>query len=163
MELVKIEGFDKYFISKSGEVFSKHGKNEMALKKHINKGGYEFVVLSKQNKSHTRLVHRLVANAFIKNPDKKRCINHLNEIKTDNNVENLKWCNHTENNNYGNRTKKAIDSISKPVLQKSMSGTPVKVWKSISEAIKFGGFNSHITCVCNGKRKQSNGYFWEFI
>ena len=88
-----IKGFDGlYQISNLGNVKSlkrKYRKNEIFIKKHKDKNGYTFVALSKNNISKNFLVHRLVAQAFIPNPDNLLEINHKNEIKDDNRVENL--------------------------------------------------------------------------
>jgi hypothetical protein len=67
---------------------------EKILKPHINKSGYCSLDLGKKNK---HLLHRIVANAFIPNPDNKPCVNHLNGIKSDNKFDNLEWCTYSEN------------------------------------------------------------------
>ena len=81
---------------------------EKTLKLRIDKDGYYRVILSKNSKPKMFLVHRLVAQAFIPNPNNLPEINHKNEIKTDNRVENLEWCTQLYNLHYGNRAKKYL-------------------------------------------------------
>lgn len=75
---------------------------------HKNTGGYCIVVLSKNSKSKQFLIHRLVAQAFIPNPDNLPEVNHIDEDKTNNKVDNLEWCDRKYNINYGTRTERAV-------------------------------------------------------
>ena len=106
-EWINIDGFSNYFVNNIGEILSlprkgNHFKKPKLIKQSIDKYGYKVVgMVDDDKKKHTLKVHRLVAKAFIPNPDNLPCINHKNEIKTDNRVENLEWCNVSYNNNYG--------------------------------------------------------------
>jgi hypothetical protein len=86
---------------------------EKILKPHINKSGYCSLDLGKRNK---HLLHRIVANAFIPNPDNKPCVNHLNGIKSDNRFDNLEWCTYSENEKHSYRVlgKKANCNLKEP-------------------------------------------------
>ena len=104
MEIWKdIEGYEGlYKISNLGRVKSLNYNNtgkERILKLGGNRGNYPQVELGKNGERRTCLVHRLVAEAFIPNPDNKPCVDHINTIKTDNRVENLRWVTRKENAN----------------------------------------------------------------
>lgn len=79
---------------------------EKILHQGQSKGGYSMVRLYDGAVGETRFVHRLVSEAFIPNPNNYPCVNHKNEIKTDNRVENLEWCTTSYNCNYGTRNKR---------------------------------------------------------
>lgn len=110
----EIKGFDgNYSASTKGRVKSNgllKGKNSKVriLKTEMSKKGYLRVGLTKDGKQKKYLVHRLVAIAFLDNPNNLPEVNHRNEIKTDNRVENLEWMSRRDNMNYGDRTKKAV-------------------------------------------------------
>lgn len=99
-----------YYVTTDGHIIStKKFKKEkiILLEQTINSSGYLSVSLYKNNKTKTHRVHRLVAQAFIPNPENKPQINHKNENKLDNCVENLEWCTLEYNINYGTRNERA--------------------------------------------------------
>lgn len=99
MEIWKtIEGFENYSVSTYGRV--RKTKTKKIMHQQIN-NGYLYIRLNKDNKRVPLRVHRLVAQAFIPNPDNCPCVNHKDENKTNNCVENLEWCTHKYNLNYG--------------------------------------------------------------
>ena len=161
---MKIEGYENYEVTCSGEVINTTtGK---VLKPFNNGWGYLYVSLSKNGKVKKYKVHRLVAEAFIPNPLNLPCINHKDENPLNNNVENLEWCTHEYNNNYGThneRISKAMKNgkTSKTVLQLRMDGSLVCVWPSVNEIYrKLGYFYGNISQCCRGERHSAYGYKW---
>ena len=96
MKQVDIKGFEDYQITDNGLVWSK--KRNVFLKPSLS-AGYNHVILCNDGKQKTFLVHRLVAEAFIPNPENKPCVDHINGDRTDNSVENLRWVTPRENSN----------------------------------------------------------------
>lgn len=128
-------------------------KKEKILKSSINNKGYLQVCLTKNNKKHTKKIHRLVAESFIPNPNNLSQINHKDKNKQNNNITNLEWCGCEYNVNY---------SLAKPILQYK-SNKLVKEWKSISQIQKTLGYStSFISKCCKHKCKQAYGYTWEY-
>lgn len=125
--------------------------------------GYFHVTLFKDGIRKQFKVHRLVAMAFIPNPNNFSQINHRNEITTDNRVENLEWCDASYNSNFGSRIDRIKKKQEKAVYQYSVDGTLIKIWRSASEIQRSTGmYQSFITDTCNGKHKLSYGYIWSY-
>ena len=101
---IKIEGYDNYSVSSEGRV--RNDKTGYILKPLLDTGGYCQVKLCPNNRRVS--LHRLVANAFIPNPDNLPQVNHRNEDKTDNRVDNLEWCTPSYNINYGTCVERGI-------------------------------------------------------
>lgn len=158
-----IEGFENlYAITDNGKVWSY--KSKKYLSACIDGSGYLFVALRKNKKTYFKKIHRLVAEAFIQNPYKLPEVNHKNEDKTDNRVENIEWSSVKHNRSYGTRGERISESKKKPVVQKTLYGATVFVWNSALEAKLIGGFNNVSISKCaNGKKKTHKGYKWEFI
>lgn len=100
MEWKRIPGFERYSVSTDGQVKSHHGKEKILVQRD-NGSGYKKVYLSMPYEKRNMLVHRLVALAFIPNPNNLPFINHKDENPSNNNVDNLEWCDAKYNNNYG--------------------------------------------------------------
>lgn len=153
-----IEGYaGLYQISNHGNVKSFHTSKEKILKPVKDKDGYLFVGLYKQgkHKKHYK-VHRLVAKAFIENPDNLPVVNHKDEDKTNNKVDNLEYCTAEYNINYGTRNQR----ISKRVLCIE-TGKIYQSGKQVERELGF--FSSYISSACNGKLKQAYGYTWRYV
>lgn len=137
------------------------------LKTRINKYGYEVVLL--HGNKHC-LVHRLIAIAFIQNPEKKPCINHKNGIKHDNRIGNLEWVTYSENMIHSFALGLQVvgsgdqNHLSKAVNQYTFDGYFLKRYGSQREAAKENGFigSGNISAACKGKLKVAYGYKWEY-
>lgn len=166
-DVVGYEGL--YQVSNQGRVRSLYFGKIRMLKQRKLRTGYMQVGLTKTKKIKFYNVHRLVSAAFIPNPDNLPEVNHKDEDKTNNTVENLEWCDRKYNINYGNRLVKLSEKMtnrvdrSKPILQYTLDGTFVKEWNSISEIKRFLGYSKYciIEC-CRFYFKQAYGYIWRY-
>ena len=107
-------------------------------------------------------VHRLVATAFIDNSNNLPCINHKDEDKTNNVVDNLEWCTYKYNLNYGSRNKRSVKALSKPVLQFSKTGSFIREWESTRECGRNGFDHGQVVSCCLGKLKSHKGFIWKY-
>ena len=151
-----------YQVSNCGRVKSiKFGK-ERILKPLTNSSGYLCVNLYKNGIIKTYLVHRLVAEVFLPNPNNYKEVNHKDECKTNNVVTNLEWCDRSYNNNYGTARQRMVEKKSKSVLQYDLEGNFIKEWQSTRECER-NGFNHSVICkCCNGKLKTYKGFIWKY-
>ena len=158
-----IPGFEgNYLVSDVGQVWSI--RRGICLKPKIDRYGYEVVTLSIKGKAYSRTVHRLVAQAFLPNPNNLATVNHINENKVDNRVENLEWMSVADNDNYGSRNKKMANTKCRlPVEQILPNGITIK-YKGVKDASRKTGINrSSIAICCQHKRKTAGGYRWRYI
>jgi hypothetical protein len=126
--------FPGYFISNKGRVFMKNGR--ISQVKASSKDGYVHINMSNsEGKPAIKMVHRLVAKAFIPNPDNKPVVNHKNCERDDNNVENLEWATVAENNQTENRIGYTSPEVRK-VVQYGLDGSYIKIWDSLVEVEK---------------------------
>lgn len=158
-----IEGYeDLYEVSNTGKVRSlcgRYGKNRI-LKQSSGSKGYLIVTLCGKGPQKTVNVHRLVAKAFIPNPDNLPCVNHIDEDRTNNNVTNLEWCSYYHNNTYGHRLTKSAEKLSHPVRCIETG----EVFPSAYAAQRETGIRqANIWKVCHGERHTAGGYHWELI
>lgn len=165
-----IEGYEGlYQVSNYGRVKSlgnggSNNSKERILKPAKNTSGYLFVNLCKEGKAKKYLVHRLVAEAFIPNPNNLTEINHIDEQKTNNQISNLERCDRCYNINYGNRTDRAKDKQKIAHCKKILCITTNTIYNSIKEASQILNISSSNICYCcNGKRKTCGGLKWKYV
>lgn len=159
----EIKGFPQYEINTKGQI---RNSNKHILSQSISNNGYYRVHLCKNGKAKWYAVHRLVAETFIPNPLHLPEVNHKDENKLNNNVENLEWCDSKYNVNYGTRNKR----MSKTKTNNKQLSLQVKcietniIYPSIMEAERQTGiYNTAIGRVCKGKQKTAGGYQWKYI
>lgn len=159
------EGF--YQVSDKGRVRSIAAKPARGkykgdtLSLFTDRNGYVCVNLSRK----TYKVHRLVAIAFLDNPNNHPCVNHKDENKENNNAENLEWCSYKYNNNYGTRNKRISQKTNRKrkILQYDLEGKIIKEWDSISSAADHYGVKRWTICGCCAKRQHTScGYVWRY-
>ena len=179
MEIWKnIKDYPNYMVSNLGRIKSLNYKRtgkEQILKQIKNSNGYLRVALSKNGNIKKYQIHRLVAEAFLPNPENKPCIDHINCNRSDNRVENLRWVTQKENNNNPLTIDKlnknahlknkfgAEHPLSKPIIQFTKNGEFIRKWDSIRDVERELGINQgNISNCCKGKLKLTGGYIWSY-
>lgn len=159
---VIIEGQEtNYSVSDTGEV-----RNDIrnTLLQQGNEYEYKMVGIALGNGVSKRCrVHRLVAQAFIPNPENKPFVNHIDGNRANNNVDNLEWVTASENALHAHKTGLVGQQQTRPVCQYNLEGKLVMVYNSIAEAVESTGcLQSKITDVCQGNRKTTGDYQWRY-
>lgn len=159
-----IKGFEGYQVSNYGMVKSlKFGKEKILKGKKVS-SGYLQVGLWKNGECILEYIHRLVAEAFIPNPQNLPQVNHKDETPTNNHVENLEWCDARYNLNYGTRNQRSAEKQGKRVDQiDKITGEVIHKWASTAECGRNGYSQQHISDCCNGKHKTHKGYVWKYL
>ena len=177
-----------YAVSNEGRVYST--RSCRCLNPKLSRAGYLRVNFAVGGVMRTFSVHRLVANAFVPNPDGKPTVNHLNEVKTDNRAENLEWATMREQNVYGTRIQRAVANTDwqkrsrkmdyqaiaskhdyfnmqkkqmKPVHQLDMHGSFIAQFPSLAAAARAVGASPGGICSCLKKQRRSaDGFRWAY-
>ena len=156
---VKIEGFENYEVSNLGKV--RNIKSGRIIKPQLNRNGYLMHLLYENNKQKHLYLHRIIAIAFIDNPEKKPQVNHIDENKLNNDLSNLEWCTVRENLIHGSRTKRVAEKLSKKVIQLDLNDNVLNEFESMKQAERETGvLVGNISSCCNGKTKSAGGYKW---
>ena len=178
-----------YEVSNIGNVRSlrwRGGHKTHNVFQRINKNGYYDLILVRNKTIKYVLAHQLVAQAFIPNPEGKRCIDHIDGNRRNNRVENLRWCTHKENSNNPISRQRQVaaqriemkkkwergccERIKKPVLQFSLGGEFVSRWGSASDAARaymkdterLATSSGKITGCCRLENRQAYGFIWTY-
>lgn len=157
-----------YKISRDGRVYTNHLKR-MKIQSTIevdgeNKGYCSVVIVNDKGKHCKVYVHRLVAMAYIPNPEKLPVVNHLDGDKTNNNVENLEWTTKKKNSQHAHDT--GLCSSKKITIQMDLEGNEIARFAGLVDAAKATGISTHrISKVCRGeiKSNQTGGYRWRYL
>lgn len=154
MEIWKdIEGYEGlYKISSLGRVSTtkRKGTNQHVISQHDDRHGYLQVQLFKHGVGKRFKIHRLIAQAFIPNPENKPTVDHINRNRRDNSIGNLRWATYSEQRSNQTSGEKVV------VATKDNDNF---TFSSVSECARFIGSNSgNVTACCKGKRKSVCGY-----
>ena len=165
---------DKYTVTNKGEVFSFNNGKKVPLSLVLGKRGYFVVSLSSSNKAKQYRVHRLVAEAFIPNPQQKPCVNHKDGNKQNNCVENLEWVTYGENKHHSfvvlGERHWMQDKLGKLCIHHKVveqidpsNGKVVARYYGAQEAHRVTGFSQgNISSVCRKQRRIANGFYWRY-
>ena len=172
-----IKDFPGYYVTDTGDVYSRNygifGRFRK-LKQESCKNGYKRVTLCVNGKTSRKLVHRLVAEVFIPNPEKKCDVNHINGVRDDNNVNNLEWMTRAENikhayealGNTGPMSgRHGKDNPHSKIVQQIKNGKVVAEFYGCVEAEQYTGIHrSGISDCCRGYKhsKSAGGYQWKY-
>lgn len=157
----EIDGYENYMVSTFGRVYNIKKKN--ILKGDIDCWGYHRVQLyNKHGRKHIKR-NVLVARAFIPNPNNLPEVNHLDEDKSNNRVDNLKWCTEKENCNHGTRNKRISESKYKVVEMFTTDNIFVAEFNSVKKASEKTGIHANsIGNNCRGESKTAGGYIFRY-
>lgn len=176
-DVIGYEGL--YMVSSMGQV--KNVNTNRILKQCPNHKGYPKVRLFQKHVGVTCVVHRLVAMAFLPNPEGKKEVDHINTVKSDNRAENLKWCTAKENSNnvltrkHKSECRKGCEGTCKgrfgkehnrsiPIVQLSMDGRYIRTWECAQQVQRELGFDNSLVCkVLKGRRNATYGYRWMYL
>ena len=160
---VRCESYPSYEVNEHGEIRNK--KTQCVLKQRVNKQGYLRVNIYKDSQTPKKTVttHRLIAEAFVPNPNNLPCINHKDENKTNNEAGNLEWCTVAYNNSYGTKLERFAKSKSRPVIA-FRDGEEILFESQKKAAETVGCKPSSIFCALRHKNnsRRVKGYEWKY-
>ena len=155
-DVVGYEGL--YAVTSCGKVWSY--RNECFLKPKYTRNGYLIVALCKDGQKKWYRIHRLVAEAYLPNPENLPQVNHKDENKTNNCLQNLEWCDAKYNNNYGTHNERVSNSLKIPILQYTLEGEFVREWPSTIDVGRE--VRGHICNCLKGRKKSAYGFIWKY-
>ena len=153
---------DKYEVNSKGEI--RHKIRQQILSPRKNSGGYGYVCFIVNGKRKNFAIHRIVANAFIPNPNGYLEVNHKDHDRLNNCVDNLEWVDSSQNKQHAYLKVENHASRGKPVNQYDKNGNFIKTFSTISEAAKeVGCVVGAISNCCLRRTKTSMGFQWRFV
>lgn len=164
--LGRVKSLERWVTANWGKTkkLSKQLIKEKIRKISYNSNGYALVVLAKQGKNKTYLLHRLVASAFVDNPNNLTIVNHKDENPSNNRYDNLEWCDYTYNNTYRDiHLKRNVDNVARKIIQYDLDMNEIKRWNIASDAAKYYDIAlSNILKCCKGERTHCAGFKWRY-
>ena len=160
---IGIKDFPQYEVSNSGVIRNK--RTGKTIKPYVGKRGYPVVPLWCEGKQYMKTVHRIVATAFIPNPQNKPEINHIDGNKLNFSLSNLEWCTAKENQFHARETGLHTSDGDKAIVQYDLNNRIVNRFKSASEASRVTGINrGNLSWVARGntRAKTAGGYIWKY-
>ena len=150
-----IEGFEgEYQVSNTGQI--KSLKSNKILSQSKTGSGYYKVTLSKNNKPHYVMIHRIVAKTFLDNPNNYNVVNHIDANKENNNSNNLEWCTDRHNVLCSIKNRKNIT----PVISINLVNGYIQTFETLGKVKKFGYDHSNVRKCCIGKIKSYKNHKW---
>lgn len=131
------------------------------MKPYLYPTGYYGFEFYKDGKSKHYLLHRIIAEVFIPNPDNQPEVDHINRVRTDNRIENLRWVDRIEQNKNRDLTN-MIKKCSTPIEQTDLDGNIIATYESMAEAKRYGYASSCICRCCKGQKNIYKGYIWRY-
>jgi len=160
--LRSIPGFQHYYATEDGRIFSEKRKEIIELKGSVSADGYQVVQLMNNNKKEKYRVHRIIALTWLSNLRNLEIVNHKDGNKLNNNVNNLEWVTHSENSKHAHMTG-LVKTAKRPVCQLDKNGLLINEYASVTEAAKLIGASiGQISGVCSGKKLTCKGFVWSY-
>lgn len=157
----RIKSLDRNYLDKNNKEYTIKGKIKKFF---LNKNGYLTVSLSKNGKVKTEYVHYLILSSFTNLRENSMTVNHKDEVKTNNKIENLEWLTNKQNNLYGTKVKRTSDKKFKKRIKIDKETLKVlKVYENIEDLLNDGYKLLNTKMCCMGINKSAHGFVWKYL